>query len=507
MNPESHEEVKPMDEERNVLDLRSMSVKTHCGDPGMGRDLAGAGAALRLAGGEDEDLQHEQASARTRRSAENFRKWKESKAPINEILVKLSDRREIEVRKTFATDLCGFFFVRKFSPGEALYVYKKADKYFDEVELLSVCVDEIGPEGYVYKKQYPNGQTFCFKAQICPDGEFYVSVDYTLAKDLALGASTFHSVIPFIGPILLGFSTWWNRTTRGSVWHPSRAFAFTLLSLTLLLGGLYAGKGGANATSQVIPPGEAGAATAMVPGVERPAVETTRPENEAGRGIEGATSAQDANEAALRREIRTIRNELVKIREAQGSNINVTQKIKEDINSRQKDEVGATCNVKVDPLQTRADSNRQRTKTTLASSRATSKKQPVSPSKGERIAIYVKAYVEGNSTLTQTIEGAFVSALKKMNRFTVLTEADEPNIPTNAYWVNLRFTQKEGCKGTIIADLYVKPNAPSVWGDERDCHDYPDGNIVKQASQELAASMAAELDTRKGGGLKSKDGD
>lgn len=488
-----------MDEKRNVQDLHSVSSGMDSEGHERERRLIRAFAALRLLSDKDDNLSPKQATARARREAENFRRWKESGASIREVVVRLSDGREIAVEKTIITRLCGFHFVRKFAHGEVLHIYKKTDREFGEVLLHSVNIDDIESDGYVYENTYATGQMVQLKIEHRPDSQLHVSIDYTPAEDERAAAATgrLHSALPFVVPVLLGVAHWWNRTGRSRTFQPSRGFAVFLITSVLVLSWLYTTKGRteiaghAPAVPGPVAPGSGTASEAGGAGED-----LARQVNLAGQALHGRTSANNPNQAELQRDIRALRQELQGLRQLRKSTTETTLNSKEDQNST--DTVPVSCEAKLTPEQ----------KPKAVGLRSSNEKQHLQvnsiarPDSKSQFAIYVRAHAYGNTDLTVRMEEAFVSALKNSKQFVVLTDINEPNAPDETYRVDLWFTQKEGCRGTITAELYAGDNK-RIWNGEKDCHEYPTGDVVTQASQQLVANMVTKLEEMKGGDTKN----
>lgn len=499
MEPINEEEVKRMDEKRNVQDLHSVSSDVDSEGHERERRLSRAFAALRLLSDKDDNLSPKQATARARREAENFRRWKESGASIREVVVRLSDGREIAVEKTIITGFCGFHFVRKFAHGEVLHIYKKTDREFGEVLLHSVNIDDIESDGYVYEKTYATEQMVQLKIEHRRDGQLHVSIDYTPAEDERAVAATgrLHSALPFAVPILLGVAHWWRRTGRSGTFQPSRGFAALLITSVLVLSWLYTTKGRTEITGHASAiPGRVAPGPSMASGAEGASEDLARQVNLAGQALHGRTSVRVPNEAELQRDIRALHRELQALRQSRKSAADTALNSREDQNSA--DAVSVACEAKLTPEQ----------KPKANKLRSSNEKRPLQvnsialPDSKSQLAIYVKAHAHGNTNLTTKIEEAFVFALRNTKQFVVITDINEPNAPADAYRVDLWFTQKEGCRGTITAELYAGENN-RIWNGEKDCHEYPTGDVVTQASQQLVANMVTKLEEMKGGDSKN----
>jgi hypothetical protein len=479
-----------MDEKHEVHDLSSAPVDAEFEDLEQGKLLTRAFASLRLLGIKSNAASLDQAIAQARRNAERYREWKKSGTPIKDVVMRLSDGEEIEVKRTFVTGLCGFRFLRKFTFGEVIHLYKKADKQFDEILLLSVNVNEIEADGYAWENEYANGQIVQLSIQPCADGQLHVSVDYTPAVGgKARSATTvLHSFLP--GFALLSNLDLWRRKTYHQPWQPSKGFATVLIGTVALLASLLFLKGGNGSVERSnSAPEQAKSESAKVP------QETSRTDSTAGQGMKSTSEGGAVHEPNLPESIQAaVQNE----RNFNGNKGAVIERASTE-EGKTPDQTGVMANVcEVNPQLSRNSNavvfgantiNRNQGKTPVAK-----------PAVKVQIAIYIKAFAKDDPKLTAAIESSFVDALRRKSRFTVLTEADEhKGIPKDAYWVDLWFSKKPGCTGTIQATLRTGPNQ-IAWTGERDCHEYPNGDLINKASLELVADMVSELEEAQKGG-------
>lgn len=124
------------------------------------------------------------ALSHAHRLAKDFCEWRESKIPIGDICVRLSDQQEVVVKRAIINHRCNLSFIlRIFEAGEVIHICKKADGYYGEVELLSISVDDIRPEGFTYQRRYDNGQLLLLSVQHYPDGRLHFSMDFTLVEE------------------------------------------------------------------------------------------------------------------------------------------------------------------------------------------------------------------------------------------------------------------------------------------------------------------------------------
>jgi hypothetical protein len=477
-------EVKPMDEKHEVQDLSSASLDAEFEDHEQRKLLARAFASLHLLGLKRNAASLDQAIAQARRNAERYKDWKKGGTPIKDVVMRLSDGEEIEVKRTFVTGLCGFRFMRKFTPGEVIHLYKKADKQFDEVLLLSVNVDEIEVDGYVWENEYAGGQIVQLSVQPCADGQLHVSVDYTpTAGGKAKGAAAvLHSFIP--GFAMLGNLSFGHRKTYRQSWQPSKGFAAILIGTVALFASLLFLKGEKDTVERLnYAPEGAKSESAKLP------EETSRPDASMGQGTKSSPAGGAGHESSPYVDTRPAGQN------ARNSNANHGALLERASTEAGKtpEQSGVTADVCDVNLKPNRNSN-----ASVPSKIAINRPKGKAPIPQSAIkapdAIYIKAFVKDDRELTIAIEESFVDALRKKASFRVLTEADERNgIPTNAYWVDLWFSQKPGCTGTIKAVLRTGSNQ-IAWVGEKDCHKYPDGDLIERASLELVAEMMSEFE-------------
>lgn len=483
------EEVKPMDEHDEVEDLPIPRQLPPGEDHELRKLLTRAFASLRLLGVKGDTPSLEQANSQARRNADRYRNWKESGALIRDVVMRLSDGQEIEVKRTFTTGVCGFRFVRQFAPGEIIHLYKKADRQFGEVLLLSVSVDAIGADGYAWEQEYETGQTVQLSVQHFSDEQLHVSVDYTPAEgEKARGATTvLHSLIP--GLSLLSSSSLWQRKTYRRSWQPSKGFASVLIGAVFLLAGLYFLKGKEDTFER----------TNSAPELANPTPakspeEKGRQDSTTSQSVQSPPPGGRAGKFGVDDDQSQPNHVAQKSDRTQGGGIEHTSKLEGLPTEGQAGTKILACEVQLGPGRKKGGELRL-----IANYGSQHKELTTQTTSKPRIAIYIKAFAKDNPQLTAAIERSFVNALRKRSSFTVLTEADEPNIPEDAYWVDLWFSQKPGCTGTIQATLRTGPNQ-IAWVGERDCHEYPNGELIKKASLELVADMVSELkEVQKGG--------
>lgn len=128
--------------------------------------------ALRLLNDAQNPLSLSQALTRARQLAESYARWEESATLIKNIMVCLSDHREIAMEQSKVSSMCGLHIRHAFDPKAVLQIWKRADDQFSEVLLLSLALSGIGRNGYQCEKTYQNGQTLSLKVELCSDEQF-----------------------------------------------------------------------------------------------------------------------------------------------------------------------------------------------------------------------------------------------------------------------------------------------------------------------------------------------
>lgn len=520
-----------MEEKRNVLDLASAPSDSERDDLEQQEGgLAEAFASLRAFADRDNPLSLAQTIARARQRADALRRWEQSHTPINDILARMSDGREIAVEKTIDTGACGFYFVGKFAAGAIMHIHRKADKrHPEEVLLHSVRMDAIPPEGYNYERVYSNGQTLRLNVQRLADGQFRVSVDYTPAAEetTQAAAGVAKGWVAGLGPALIALAQVFRKSNGGG-WQPGRAFALSLLAVVALLAWLAApqlqtaGHRGVRSGSGA-PLATKGAAA---PEAQLPVAGLARQGDLAGEGVEGVTCAvgvgdgggggdaatdantdanytavvTDADTDALRKDIKDLRRVLESLSTQGAGGGGAAAQTVGTPAAAQAAGVEGAGRQRATPAATRNEKASFQRGGVLTPAAGTDAGGRAAAAEPHQIAIYVKAFAKDDEALTEAMQHAFVSALRDTKRFIVLTD-NAANIPTDAYWVDLWFMPKAGCQGTIAAELYAaKDNV--IWADMRDCYEYPKGALLEKASQQMVAQMVSELNRTQGEGLE-----
>ena len=135
-------------------------------------------ATLGLLNDKDNPYSLKQLIAYARELAATYERWLESETLIKDIAVRLSGDQQITVEQPDVGRRCGLHFERSFPKDAVLQIWKKADEQFGEVQLLSLPLSSVPPEGLPYKKKYPNKQTLSVLVEPV-DGQYSVHVDFT----------------------------------------------------------------------------------------------------------------------------------------------------------------------------------------------------------------------------------------------------------------------------------------------------------------------------------------
>lgn len=162
-------------------------------------------ATLRLLSDKNNTLSLGDVIGRARALAEVYADWEKSGTLIKDIVVRLSDGREIAVDQSNVASLCGLHFRNAFPPSAILQVWKKADEFFGkEVQLLSLALQNVPASGYNFEKTYKNGQTLSLAVQPQKDGQLYISVDCTQPEERVMVATQRnYSWMPLLVPAAL----------------------------------------------------------------------------------------------------------------------------------------------------------------------------------------------------------------------------------------------------------------------------------------------------------------
>jgi hypothetical protein len=193
-------EVDTMTNDDNEINRRTESVKLVQADCSHEEEqVTRALGTLRLLIDKDDPLSLRETIARARELAETYVRWEQSGALIKDLAVRLSDGQEIAVDQSNLASVCGLHFRDAFPADAVLHVWKKVDKQFGEVELLSLPLKDVQANGYNYKKIYKNGQTLLLRVGRCSDGQFDISVDYTEKEHFMVVPSRHRSWLRALG--------------------------------------------------------------------------------------------------------------------------------------------------------------------------------------------------------------------------------------------------------------------------------------------------------------------
>jgi len=164
-----------------------------------------------------------------------YTRWEQSGTLIKDLVVRLSDGQEIAVDQSKVASLCGLRFRNSFPSDAILHVWKQADDQFGEVQLLSLSLQDVQANGYDYAKNYKNGQTLSLRVVRCSDGQFYISVDWTVKEHATAATPNTHGWLPLLGSALIVFSKAISFLTRPQIQQRHR---WTLRPSTTFVAGL-----------------------------------------------------------------------------------------------------------------------------------------------------------------------------------------------------------------------------------------------------------------------------
>lgn len=409
-------------------------------------------SSLCLLADRNDRLSLESLITHARHELKNYKRWQESGAPISGLVVRLTDSEEVCINKPNSRIMTIPCSRAELLPPPALKIYKKADKHFGEVLLYVVAANDVPPDGLTFRKTYPNKQALFLRIEH-EEEQLKVSVNYTLAQEHALSTSlgwnnrilfvrpTLHSLLGLL--YLMDAKLWRDKVIKYKLGWAA------VISLVVAVGLLFATMN-----------------------------------SDRGNPVRMATDVN--TKANIRPALASVPIETTVIHKPN------TSLVASSKDQRRPIYIDAATRPKFKPMvatgTTEIVGGRRASTTTLAFSG------------GQPIPIYIKAFVKDDPKLTTAIEESFVNALRKKSRFIVLTDADERDgIPPDVYWVDIWFSQKPGWTGTIQVALRTGPNQ-LAWVGERDCHEYPDGDLIKQASLELVADMVYELEEVQKGG-------
>lgn len=484
-----------MSEEQDVQDRGPNSAGKDPIDREQERHLSGLFSSLHLLSVKGSPLSFKQTLARAVEEAERFQRWQESGTPISDIVVRLSDGQEMELGKRMSANPSGLHFVTEFFPGAVMHIFKKGDMSFDEILLHSVRVDRIPLSGYSYKKKYLNKQSLMVKIERRPDGQFSVNVDFSEAGFIFGMKPQVHIMIPLLGPILLALVGIWYSLLRRrghaatSAPQPSKAFAHCLTAIAILSVALSASTNWRQAEHNVadLPATSSASATLTINGTPAAIEAHQLPVvNFANHGFFGSrvpdAITQKGN--SIDPKVLQILNETYGVHSTAGQANRSTKPV-----SALAGASPASCAVESSLI------SNVRSSSTSASTVANGYSWTTYPNsltsvRKSQVTVYITAFAKDDVTLTAAMLKTFADALKSTTGFIVVTDLP-PDTPAD-YRVDLWFERKVDCHGRILAELYdARNNYIDV--EERDCHDYPKGQLLTNATQQIAASLFSKI--------------
>ncbi|HVG33046.1 MAG TPA: hypothetical protein VM911_08200 [Pyrinomonadaceae bacterium] len=471
------------------MDTPSKQPDLKGGSNDLERLFARTFSSLRLFVDRNDPLSTNRAIEHANRELDNYKRWRESGAPISGVAVRLADGEEMTIIKRSSRMLAATCFVMDLLPGAVLNIYKKADKYFGEVLLYTVEVAEIPPEGFTFRKNYPNKQSLILDAQHGKEGQLNISVDYTLAPEAA--RSNWLNRIPVLGATLLALAGVLylirRRMPRVDMRFGQPSWA-SIIAVATSAGLLLA------AMSLYWNNSDLDSAAKLQPDRVMPAGQTPS-------GSEGASQAA-VNEAVSQANV--VSAEIVKSDLGSRPRIGKTDDHVNQSNtsnsstdtSTSNGNEGETCAVSYTEgaanVAANANSRQPQRKPVIRETVRTGNSKPnalaSAPSEVQLIPIYVKVFVKDDQNLKAALLRNFVKALEKTDRFKVWTDEPGRQIPKDVYEVSLDFTLDKSCYGMIYARLY-NLNNQQIWDDIKDCHEYPRESMLKITSKEMVANI------------------
>lgn len=451
--------------------------------------LAKTLSSLRLFVDRTKPLSVKSAMTRAQVELDNYLRWKDSGTPINGIVVQLADGEEMHITKRSSRMLAATCSATDLLPGAVLNIYKKADKYFDQVLLYSIEVSEIPPEGFTFEKNYPTKQSLFLQVQRGAEGRLNVSVDYTPLEAIARRTySDWIRRIPILGSALLALASLLYvvgrklRRDELGVAEPSWTAVSAVVTSVALLGiaSLYWSRPEPRKPEPLTP------RMSSVGPATTPLLQTSRPEEGAPSVLSttfppSATAPKTSTVGDVNKD--GIRNAIPAQASKGGGeacNASFTPE-KVDIKGN---ENAVNENVAVKPAGVdKAMKNRRDPKTQQAASFAS-----------HRIEIYVKAYAKDDKKLETKLLHSVVEALEKTDKFIVWTDERDTEVPKGIYEVSLYFDLVDGCYGNILARLYdLRSKEIGVWN--KDCHEYRREEMLRAASDEIVKKVVPRVFT------------
>ncbi|HEY0323660.1 MAG TPA: hypothetical protein VGC66_22085 [Pyrinomonadaceae bacterium] len=399
-------------------------------------------SSLRLFANGSDPLSARNLIAHARYELDRYKRWQESGTPISGIVVRLIDGEEVGITKPTSRIMTIPYSRAELLPRPALKVYKKADKHFGEVLLYVVEVNDVPPEGLIFRKTYPNKQSLFLRIEHEEERQLKVSVNYTPAPE------HIHNASPE-GDKRTSFvrSTLFSPFGLLSKYPPSWAAVITLI---VAVGLLFATMNLKRSNSDQV-------ATDVHTRANIKAVPASVPiETNVIRGPDaplGAPSEKQRPPSYI------------------------------DVNAKRK------INPVAASVPTGIATSRRASATTLASLGR------------QRIQIYVKAFAMDDKRLERTLFQSFVKALEKTDRFIIWTDKSGREVPKGIYEISLYFSPEEGRYGfapaeghygTIMAILYNQESM-QIWQGSKTCPDYPKEIMLTVTSKEMVTNMLPVL--------------
>jgi hypothetical protein len=116
--------------------------------------------------------------------------------------------------------------------------------------------------------------------------------------------------------------------------------------------------------------------------------------------------------------------------------------------------------------------------------------------------VYVKAD-GGNAALNEAMRAAFARELEIKEDFKVLPN-DEAGEWQRAFLLKISYAPKDGCYGVITVSLYDE-HGKLINSDNKDCHEFPAGAVLEEASRQLVASVVKPLKSPQNHSMESNE--
>jgi hypothetical protein len=485
-----------MTKDNNAIDNRYESTDLDQADCGNAeRRVALAFGTLRLLIDKDDPPSLRETIVHARQMAENYVHWEQSGALIKDVAVRLSDGQEIAVDQSNIASVCGLRFRNAFMPNAVLHIWKKADKQFGEVQLLSLTLQDVRANGFNYKKTYQNGQTLFLRIARCLDGQFEISVDYTEKERAMMMPSRHSGWLVALGSATVCALLKLRFLLSSTHPRPRRSFLSTAALITVLV---FAAVGCGLAMhslwnvigsiKSITVRSQAPSSGQTTPVQHNSASPTTDTSN-----VEQAMASNEAQSSIVKGRITMPEqaskgNQLQKIglKDESGT---ILPKDAHRVSSMAATKSGSVFDLDKEgqarltawPFDSRKPASWDLKRVAQSQTEVTGDEQTI---------IYVRTDSKDHHVSDEDLRTITVSALEHTNYFFVMTEDKVPK--QGDLTLDIRLAQKKDAHGVLLAELY-DDQGQLLWNGDQNCSEAAFGPHLEVATQQLVAEMLSTM--------------